>query len=197
MNDGLNFYEKDMDIFCITGYNFPPSTMKIPHGYPHQIYISPRNGSWGWATWNDRWLKADWNVTDYREFSQNNHLQKAFNYGGEDLSRMLKDQIEGKIDSWSIRWCYTMFKNNGYCVYPIFSFIDNIGCDGTGIHCTKSMMDSRKNFKLNQGRKIFFPERIKIDCEIMIQFREVFARENCIKRIYRHCLNMSSRVFGG
>ena len=36
--------------------------------------------------------------------------QLNFNKGGEDLTPMLIDQIEGKIDSWSIRWSYTIAK---------------------------------------------------------------------------------------
>ena len=186
INDGLDFYQENKKIFCITGYNFPMSVMKIPKGYPHKIYVSPRNGSWGWATWKDRWQKADWDATDYQQFSQNKKLQKEFNYGGEDLSLMLKSQMEGRIDSWSIRWCYSMFKNKGHCVYPVHSFIDNIGCDGSGAHCGANMNDSRKNFVLNQERKIDFPESIEINDMIMKQFQNAFRKKTLLSRINRY-----------
>jgi hypothetical protein len=192
LNDGLEFYQVNLNIFCITGYNFPPTLMKIQRGYPHDIYISPRNGSWGWATWKDRWNKADWDILDYKQFSQNKHLQKEFDYGGEDLSTMLKSQMEGDIDSWSIRWCYCMFKNNGYCIYPIQSFIDNIGCDGTGAHCGEDKVNRWKNFKLNQEENIHFPEIIDIDDGIMKQFQGIFKRKNLLFRVYQYCERLSS-----
>lgn len=196
-NDGLNFYQKNLEIFCITGYNFPASVLKIPKGYPYEIYFNPRNGSWGWATWKDRWQKADWDVSDYPQFSKNKHLQKEFNYGGEDLSLMLKSQMEGKIDSWSIRWCYSMFKNKGYCIYPVHSFIDNIGFDGTGVHSGRDRMNRRKNLVLNQEKKVHFPDKIKIDDRIMEQFRNAFRRKNLLIRFYQYGLGICSRHFSG
>ncbi len=37
-------------------------------------------------------------------------MVEKFNLGGEDLSRMLKNQKAGKIDSWAIIWTYSHFK---------------------------------------------------------------------------------------
>ena len=183
LNDGLEFYQDVMKIYCITGYNYPPSAMKIPHGYSQEIYLCPRNGSWGWATWKDRWHKADWNMADYPRFIKDKQMQKKFNYGGDDLTHMLKEQMEGKINSWAIRWCYTLFKNEGYCIYPVHSFIDNIGFDGTGVHCGVDRENRLKNFVLNQERKVNFLHDIEINEDLMKQFQGVFKGENCLHRI--------------
>gem|GEM_PF-4335259 len=39
---------------------------------------------------------------------------------------MLKNQIEGNIDSWAIRWAYHCSKKDLLNIYPIISLINNI-----------------------------------------------------------------------
>lgn len=131
MNDALEFYKNNPKIWSISGYS-PP--IKIPSNYKSQVYYSYRASSWGWATWRDRWEKVDWEVSDYDEFMKNKKMQNKFNRGGLDMSDMLKAQMEGKIDSWAIRWCYTQSKLDMYTVYPVKSRVRNIGLDGTGTH---------------------------------------------------------------
>lgn len=194
LNDGLDFYPANMKIYCITGYNFPPSSMKIPTRYPYDIYVCPRNGSWGWATWKDRWHKADWEVADYPRFISDPAEQKKFNSGGGDLTPMLKAQMEGRINSWSIRWCYAMFKNDAYCIYPVRSFIDNIGCDGTGVHCGKDQTDRTKNFILNQKPKIIFLQDIEVDEDIMKQFRGAFKEKSRLLRAYQFFMGIYAKL---
>lgn len=50
------------------------------------------------------------------------------------MALMLDHQMQGKIDSWAIRWCYAQSKLNMFTVYPVMSRIHNIGFDGTGVH---------------------------------------------------------------
>lgn len=134
MNEALDFFEKDEKIFSVSGYNYPTKTMKIPNSYKNNIYLSYRHGSWGWGTWKNRWESVDWEVVDFKEFCENIELQKTFNRGGADMSGMLKAQMEGKIDSWAIRFDYSLFKNNCFCVRPIKSLVINIGFDNSGTH---------------------------------------------------------------
>ncbi|MFW6016806.1 MAG: glycosyltransferase, partial [bacterium] len=129
MNRALDFYEEDKKIWSISGYNLP---IGIPDDYKHDVYLSYRASSWGWATWKDRWDKIDWDINDYSEFINDKSAQKLFNRGGSDMKNMLKSQMEGKIDSWAIRWCYNQFKNDSYTIYPVVSKVKNIGMDGSG-----------------------------------------------------------------
>ena len=46
--------------------------------------------------------------------------------------------MEGRCDSWAVRWCYSLSKRNLLTVYPIESRVRNIGIDGSGIHCVQS-----------------------------------------------------------
>jgi len=139
MNDALNFYSDHKNIFSISGYSHP---LEIPSSYKDDVFILPRASSWGWATWKDRWEKADWAVKDFPEFRKDKILQKAFNRGGEDLTPMLKAQMFGYIDSWAIRWVYAHFKNTAYSIYPVKSKVNHIGDDFSGTHTHKNIFFS-------------------------------------------------------
>lgn len=129
MNGALDYYKDVPDVWSISGYSFP---MKSLRNYPHDVFYSYRGSSWGWATWLDRWVKTDWEVKDYQELMRDKERQKHFNLGGSDLTGMLGLQMEGKINSWAIRWVYTQSNLNMYTVYPKNSYILNDGCDGSG-----------------------------------------------------------------
>ncbi|MDD2505595.1 MAG: glycosyltransferase [Bacilli bacterium] len=131
MNECLDFYKENNSIWSISGYNLP---INIPNTYNHDIYMSYRGCSWGWATWKDRWETVDWNMTDYNKLKNNYFMRKSFNKGGNDMSLMLDDQMNNRIDSWAIRWCYSQSKQYKFTVYPVISLIQNNGLDGTGTH---------------------------------------------------------------
>ena len=189
MNNMLDRYKDEKKIYSITGYNFPPKLMKIPKDYEYDIYFSPRAGSWGWATWKDRWDNADWEVKDYNEFLKNKQLQKEFNKGGDDLTDMLIKQMNGDIDSWAIRWCYTHFKNNAYCIYPTKSYVDNIGMDGSGVHCG---LDSKYVVtELNSSSSERYPPAFDEEAVLLDPFKKVFRQNPLKKFIYK----LTSKTF--
>ena len=185
MNDLLGKYEDKDLVYSITGYNHANQLMKMPKNYNYDIYFCPRPSSWSWATWKDRWNKVDWEVKDFENFKNNKGLQQKFNAGGEDMSEMLIKQMEGKIDSWAIRWCYHHFKNNALCAYPTKSYVDNIGFDGSGVHC--GVNKGYKNDCLNDKVEINRPEELKIEKDIINKFRKVY-KQNYIKRVIISCL---------
>lgn len=132
INKALDFYEKFPSVFAVSGFG-PP--IKININYNFDTYLIPtRSASWGWGTWKDIWKIIDWDIKDFDIFIKNVSLKKKFNYTGNDMTKMLIKQLKGEIDSWSIRFDYNVFKNNGYCVYPIKSFILNKGMKGNGTH---------------------------------------------------------------
>lgn len=131
-NSALLAYESNPRVFSITGYLFP---IAMPEDLTDAAFLGYRCSSWGWATWRNRWEKADWNIADFAQFSANPKDQETFNRGGPDLSRMLSKQMANQVDSWAIRWCYAHHRNNSYCLYPTRSLVANIGNDGSGIHC--------------------------------------------------------------
>jgi len=171
MNEVLNYFEDNQRIFSVTGYTFP---IKIPENYKHPLYLSPRSSSWGWGTWENRWEKADWDVQGFQNFINDKSQVESFNRGGDDLTRMLKNSISGKVDSWSVKWTYTHFQNNAYCVYPVKSRIKNIGADSSGVHTSKTNkfdVDLENNDVELNGIKDLQPNK-----EILLNFRKFFRR---------------------
>lgn len=134
MNQGLQVYESRKDIYALTGWS-PP--LQFPVSYPYSVYLTQRPMSWGWATWVDRWERVDWQVLDFADFLQDKDLQKRFALLGEDVVPMLKKQQLGRINSWAIRWTYHVFKQGGYCLYPIQPKVHNIGTDGSGTNMSR------------------------------------------------------------
>lgn len=131
MNEALDLYQNNMNIWSISGYT---PNIDIPESYEEEVYLIKRGASWGWATWKDRWDMNDWEIKDYFEFKKNKKMKKEFNLAGDDMSPMLDDQMEGRINSWAIRWVYNQFKNNMWTVYPTKSLVKNIGNDLSGTH---------------------------------------------------------------
>ncbi len=169
MNDALDFYESNEKIWSISGYTFK---IKIPADYKHDVYLSYRGCSWGWATWKNRWEKVDWGMSDYNHFRTNKNLQKKINRGGIDIANMLDFQMQGKIDSWAVRWVYTQSKLDMLTVYPIISRVRNIGLDGTGTHSgTNSKFDVTLN---NCNHRCKF-EAVELDNRIIKSFRIQFG----------------------
>ena len=129
MNQALDFYENDEKIWSISGYTLP---LKILKKYEQDVYLSYRAGCWTWATWKNRWDTVDWSVSDFKELCQDKKKQDRLNRGGREMFRMLKDQQEGKNNSWAIRWCYSQNKQDKYSVHPKYCKVRNIGIDGSG-----------------------------------------------------------------
>ena len=176
MNDGLEFYHNNLEIMSISGYNLPLTCMKFPKNFTNDIYLNYRNSSWGWATWAERWSLVDWEMRDYDHFINNPRQQRMFNRGGDDLTDMLKSQMEGKIDSWSIRFSYTHFRQGMYSVCPRYSYVNNIGHDGTGTHRGKTCIF--KNDLSRAKRACIFIKDIQLNEDVMLEFRKFYYKKS-------------------
>lgn len=151
MNSALKFYNNKSDIWSISGYN-PISGGDI-RKYK-DVYFTGRASSWGWATWENKWLSNNWNVEfETLDIFYDKTKQKAFNEYGNDLFPMLKDQRDKHINSWAIRWCFNQFLDASYTVYPIETLVKNLGLSGESTHGSfKSIqiqLTDKKEFKFS------------------------------------------------
>jgi hypothetical protein len=133
MNEALCFYANDTRIFTIGAFT---ENIVIPADYPHDVFLVPRVESWGWATWADRWLTAQWDITTYPALmSQDKDEIATLCKGGDDFWPMLQNQYNRKVDSWAVRWQYNMVKAGKLCLRPKYTIVKNIGLDGSGVNC--------------------------------------------------------------
>lgn len=132
LNAALIKYQDTSQVMQISAYMFP-----IPEfANRKETIFLPNITSWGWATWNRSWRYFDAEVKEWELILRSKELRKRFNVGGAyDYSDMLLRQMNGEIDSWAIRWNWSVFRNSGLVVYPPTSFVRNIGFDGSGTHC--------------------------------------------------------------
>ena len=175
LNDGLDFYQNKKTVFNISAWSPPVKIFPIPKDYSYDVYAIPRFNCWGWASWRDR-FNIDWDISDYADFKQSPHLQKAFNAGGKDLSPMLHAQMQGKINSWAIRADYARFKHGQVGINPVISYTTNIGM-GSGTHCTGRC--TRFDNDISLAKKNLF-EDVSINAEILINYQKVFHNNRSI-----------------
>ena len=183
MRDALAYYQEDNRVWSITGYS---PRMKRLEKTSHKVYTSPRAGSWGWGTWKDRWETIDWDVSDYDSFKNDEVQRRLFDKRSPGMAHMLDLQMEGKIDSWAIRWCYQQHKNGMYTINPVKSKIMNIGNDGTGTH---NETDNKWNISFdNTNEKTVF-EPVKIDKRVFKEYNKYFTNP-LWRRIYKRIKRM-------
>lgn len=130
MNDGLDFYENQDQVASIHGYTYP-----IKQGLKEVFFLKGAD-CWGWATWTRAWDLFEPDGQKLLEQLSASGLQKEFDFQGTyPYSQALKDQATGKTTCWDIRWYASAFLLNKVTLYPGISMVDNIGLDGSGVHC--------------------------------------------------------------
>lgn len=135
MNDGIDLYHNKHNVSSIHGYVYPTS-----FNLPNNFFIKGAD-CWGWATWSSAWSHFEIDGAKLLKEIECNKLQKTFNFDNTfDYYQMLQDQVNGKNDSWAIRWYASTFLKNMYTLYPGKSLITNFGFDNTGTHSGKTKM---------------------------------------------------------
>jgi len=130
MNESLDLYENNEQICAITGYH-PPCKANLPETY----FLRGGDCCWGWATWARAWRLFEPNGTLLLDKLKKAKAFYNFNYQGTQPNiQMLRDQIQGKNNSWAIRWHASAFLHNKFTLYPARSLVHNIGNDNTGEH---------------------------------------------------------------
>lgn len=187
--EGLARYADNEKVFNISAWTPPHIARKISASYPCDVYAIPRFNCWGWASWRDRFQDIDWTVKDYQTFKNSPQLRKAFNAGGDDLSSMLDDQMQGKIDTWDIRADYARFKKNMVGINPVRSYALNIGM-GSGTHTTTATTywDSDISLAMEHPR---FMDDVSIDRRIHKTYHACYSGQKrslpvrVIKKLYK------------
>lgn len=172
MNEALNKYKNEDLVMQISGHMFP---IKIKA--TARAILLPFTTSWGWGTWQKSWRYFDPIAEGYEVLKENKLLSYKFDLDGSyPYTEMLIEQMEqNSLNSWAIRWWWTVFKKSGLVVFPDKSLIKNIGFDGSGVHSGSN--DIYKDLKwVNNYKIIKFPELIDIDVKKYLLLKSYFAR---------------------
>ncbi len=166
MNQALDMYEGDDRMFSVCGYSLK---INRPQDYRGDVYLGVRASSWGWGTWADRWNSVDWSVSDFEQLRADKHARRAFNQGGSDMYGMLRDYMDGRNNSWAIRFCYAQFRGGKYSVHPFLSLVDNDGFGAEASNCRQKY--SRFRIERNNNTSFVLPADIRPDKSILRQLR--------------------------
>lgn len=181
----LDYYKENKRIWMISGDQFIPN-YKGEASY----YFTKIPGTWGWATWADRWAQYKFDLNNYdkkyiKNFSNKKEVQKYW-------VNILNKMKTGKIEAWDYQLTFEIVKNNGLCINPSVNLISNIGIDGT------HFIDDKKNPLLNiptyECEKIKHPAKIDFDYESVDWiYKNVF----CIKKntIYKIIKSSCKKAF--
>lgn len=130
MNEALDRFEADGRVISIHGYVYP-----VRSALPEAFFLKGAD-CWGWATWRRGWAYFNPNGKALLDELKGRNLVRSFDFNGScDYSGMLEAQIEGRNDSWAIRWHASAYLAGMLTLYPGQSLIRNIGNDCSGTHC--------------------------------------------------------------
>ena len=130
MNDALEVYKNEPRVGHIQAYDFTQDS-SLP-----ATFLIKWTGSWGWATWNRAWKHFNPNGNELLQELEERKLTHVFDFNGKyGFTRMLRRQIEGKNNSWAIRWNASLFLKDILSLNVGRSLVQNEGFDGSGTNC--------------------------------------------------------------
>ena len=191
LNTALARYVDQPNIFTVSAYNYPDMLVKIPESYTYDAYFSPVFSSWGWATWRRSLAYIDWKVSDYDAFRADPIAIRAFRHIRDDLPELLAQQQNGELDDWTLPVTFSQFKNSFLTVCPKRSLIDNIGHDGSGLHCFNTELF--RNDIDSAGEVVSFPDGIYVDDRIMQASRAAFSN-SFLARVKRRVVDQGLKL---
>ena len=152
INEGLEFSRDQKNIFAVCGYSPPVDLQRY---YKKNSYTCRRFSAWGFGIWKDRYESTLMDKIHLNELSA--AQMKWLKSAGNDLIQMVITKSQGNLEALDVRINFTMANNFQRVICPTVSLTNNIGHDGTGIHCSISAyfetdLDQREDidFDFNQ-----------------------------------------------
>ncbi|HVI33736.1 hypothetical protein [Phenylobacterium sp.] len=161
-NRGLDTYASDERVWGLGAYLYDTPSLRGRQA----AFALPFAHPWGWATWSRAWDHFDPNEEVAPAILSSRSFRMFFNAAGvRRFSDILELSTEGRVNSWFIRWYYTVFMHGGLYIYPPRTLVNNIGVSGEG-----GTHGSRLNpyYLLTRPSKmsdyeVTFPTEIRVD----------------------------------
>lgn len=129
MNDALNFYEDNESVFSVSGYAYK----EMDKSSGNKPLFLPCISTWGWGTWENAWDHFDSSSKGIEQLAHNSDTRARFNINNAyPFADMLEAEKAGEVESWGVRWYWTLFCLNKVCCFPRNSLVINDGYDSEG-----------------------------------------------------------------
>lgn len=157
INSALDFYKDDPDIINVCGYA-PP--IRIPDNYINDAFVLKRPCAWGWGYFSDilEIIESDSSSSlDYLSKLLSDSLVHRFHEVGQDVKRMALNQSKVGEFTGDVKLMLYQLLNSKLTVYPRNSLVQNIGHDGSGLHCGKTKKFFHEQLWDKDGDFMFHP----------------------------------------
>lgn len=129
MNKALDIYEDEARVMHIAAY-IPPVGKVLP-----DTYFYNQASCWGWGTWSRAWQKFNPDASNLIKLLEKNGNLDYFNLDNSfNFMELLAQNARKEVNTWAVKWQASVFLNNGLCLHPGKSLIQNIGLDWSGVH---------------------------------------------------------------
>ncbi|NOR69042.1 MAG: glycosyltransferase [Methylomarinum sp.] len=184
MNEALDFYKDEEKVWHISGWNYPIAVDGLG-----DVFFWRLMNCWGWATWENNWQFFEKNTFKLiNEFSKE-QIRYLNLDGFNDAWSQVTLNNENRIKTWAIYWYATIVKNDGLCLNPVKTFVNNIGLDGSGVHCGDSdfFKTEIKELRKNVNYTTIFVEDKQVVNRIKLHYKHVDNNflYRMLKRIYK------------
>ena len=177
----LEKYKDNEKIFMISGWSAFDFDKKAKDSIKQSYYFSKYNHIWGWASWRRAWSKYELEnenfINDFNKINFDSKKEKI------EYKKVLSAYFRGEIDTWDYPWSFSIWKNDGLCIYPKDNMIKNIGFNRddathtTGESKYQNMPIYEIDFPLNH------PQKIERNKNLDMANYKIIASPNIFKRI--------------
>lgn len=173
MNDALDTYADEPRVGHIQAYDFTQNP-RLP-----ETFLIKFTGSWGWATWQRAWQHFNPDGQYLLNELHRRHLTRRFDFNGKyGFTRMLRRQVEGKNNSWAIRWNASLFLQDILSLNVGCSLVQNEGFDGSGTHCGADHLYEARLYKERLRVEKISPVTENLEARKI--FERYYARTNSL-----------------
>ena len=173
MNDALDTYADEPRVGHIQAYDFTQNP-RLP-----ETFLIKFTGSWGWATWQRAWQHFNPDGQYLLNELHRRHLTRRFDFNGKyGFTRMLRRQVEGKNNSWAIRWNASLFLQDILSLNVGRSLVQNEGFDGSGTHCGADHLYEARLYKERLRVEKISPVAENLEARKI--FERYYARTNSL-----------------
>jgi hypothetical protein len=122
MNEGLEKYQNEQRVITLGSWNY------YYDNPPADTYFIRLPDTIAWASWKRAWDNFETDTQKiYQQLKDRNLLDK-FNLDGRfPYENMIRQQLEGKVNSWAIRLTANALLNDQLSLYPAVSLSKHIG----------------------------------------------------------------------
>lgn len=178
MTEALTRYRDHPSVRSVCGYQFP---FAIDDSNIISLRAIRRFTPWGWATWRNRWTDYS---KDFKTVADTVERYGMRHRLTQDLRVYCNDQafLSGTQDIWSLSWVIAHYMTDTLCVYPTYPLVENIGFDGSGVHCIET-----SDFDIPDqldAVKVDLPDDVQLDFGFDCQV-ERFLDANSVKTMLK------------